>query len=91
MKYPHTEPLIDNRGATVEEGCKVAYNCSGQVAVGTVISATPAVKRDVCNYVRRACIKVKLAHSFSGTLGDRVRAGKISVVKDPQNLVVIHE
>lgn len=76
------EPLIDNRGNTIEPGLTVAYNLSGQIAMGKVESATPAEKKPDGGYIRRASIKVKAEYPES-------IAGKISNVRDPKNVMVI--
>lgn len=77
------EPLIDNRGNTIEPGLRVAYNLSGQIAMGVVESATPAEKTDSgWRYIRRASIKVKAEYP-------EAIAGKISNVRDPKNVMVI--
>ena len=77
------EPLLDHRGNLIEPGLTVAYNLSGQIAMGVVESAKPAEK-DGWRYIRRASIKVKATHPA-------VMAGKISNVRDPKNVMVIYE
>lgn len=79
------EPLIDNRGTTIQPGCKVAYNLSGEIAIGIVESATAAEKKpNGWGYIRRASIKVKI-------LFPEVSAGEISNVRSPKNVMVIFE
>jgi len=80
---PTTEPLVDNRGTTIEPGCRVAYNYCGQIATGVVESATPAMK-DGWRYVKRALIKVK------AECPPHMR-GQVSKVRDPKNAMVIFE
>lgn len=77
------EPLVDNRGTTIEVGNRVAYNLSGTIGIGVVQSASPAVK-DGWQYVKRANIKVLVEHPAS-------LAGHVSTVKDPKNVMVIFE
>ena len=77
------EELVDNRGTTITVGCRVAYNLSGEIGLGTVESATPAIK-DGWKYIRRATIKIGVEYP-------QKLAGHISVVKNPKNVMVIFE
>lgn len=70
--------LRDNRGTLIEAGCQVAYNYSGQIAVGKVISATAAK------------ITIELGCKMN-TDGVPKKPGKISIVKNPQNVMVLFE
>lgn len=75
------EPLVDNRGTTIEVGSRVCFNLSGQIGVGVVESVRAAVK-DGWKYIRRASIKVRQEHPHDG---------HVSEVKDPKNVMVIFE
>ncbi len=77
------EPLVDNRGTTLLVGQVVAYNHSGEIAMGEIIAATPAIK-DGWQYVKRALIKVKTIFPMSNR-------GGISKVRCPKNVMVIKE
>lgn len=77
------EPLIDNRGTTIEVGSRVAYNLSGEIGIGVVESVKAAVK-DGWKYISRASIKVRVEHPAR-------LAGHLSAVKDSKNVMVIFE
>lgn len=77
------EPLVDNRGTTIEVGSRVAYNLSGEIGIGVVESVKAAIK-DGWKYVSRASIKVVVEHPVR-------LVGHVSVVKDPKNVMVIFE
>ena len=80
---PKKEPLIDNRGNLIAPGKKVAYNLSGEIAIGIVESATPAILIGY-SYHKRASIKINVLHPAKMT-------GKTSIVKCPRNVMVIFE
>lgn len=77
------EPLIDHRGTKIEVGSTVAYNLSGEVATGVVLSAAPAIK-DGWMYKKRANIQIRVT-------APKKRKGGLSVVKSPKNVLVIFE
>lgn len=79
-----TVPLTDHRGNVVEVGHTVAFNLSGQIGMGEVISTRRAVRVDSTTLRPRAEIKVKI--SFP-----RSRKGKIATVKDSKNVLVFWE
>lgn len=79
------EEAIDNRGTPIKTGDKVAYNLSGQIACGKVISVSPAIRNDRgYGYKQRAMIKVQMEFP-------KYPAGAISKVRDPKNVMVIFE
>lgn len=80
-----TEPLVDHRGTKIEVGSTVAYNLSGEIGMGVVEAASPAVRdRDGWSYKKRASIQIR-------TSAPKARKGKLSVVKSPKNVLVIFE
>lgn len=73
-------PFLDNRGAVIEMGQRVAYNLSGQVALGQVRSVGVSHR-----YSRVGpLIKVELLHDAAGQ-----HAGHISKVTNEKNLLVL--
>jgi hypothetical protein len=70
--------MKDNRGTPIEVGCQVAYNYSGQIAVGKVLSATP----------KKITIELGINMNTDGVVK---RPGKISIVKNRQNVLVLKE
>lgn len=81
--YPYTEEPRDNRGTLITVDCRVAYNYSGQIAIGKVQSVRPAVITGLCAG-KRASIKVIMEHPKRTTK-------QVSEVKDPKNVMVIFE
>jgi hypothetical protein len=77
------EPLVDNRGTTIKVGDKVAYNLSGEVAVGYVKSCTPAIKNG-WQYIKHASIKVEQLYPAQKT-------SHLSSVRNPKNVLVLFE
>lgn len=70
--------MIDARQTLLKEGRLVAYNLSGNVAMGTLVH----VPEDTRPYKRK--IKVQLLHNAAG-----LHAGHVSTVNDERNLIVI--
>jgi hypothetical protein len=69
--YPY--PYKDNRGTVVKIGHRVAFNISGDVAVGDVVGIS-----------RGGVISIMLLHQADGK-----NTGHISKVKKPQSLIVL--
>ena len=88
-KYPYEIPLVDNRGTPITVGAKVAYNLSGQIAVGEVVTAKPTVWTGL-HEGKNCKIEVKLACKMN-TDGLVKKPGKISKVSSPQNVLVLFE
>lgn len=86
-KYPYIEPMLDNRGNEIVVGAKVAYNYSGQIAVGEVISAKPTIWTSP-DKARWSKIEIKLGCNMN-TDGVVKKPGKLSIVKNPQNVLVL--
>lgn len=74
------QPLIDNRQNPIAVDCKVCYNLSGEISVGTVISCVNAIADSNNWVVKKAKIKIRNAIT-----------GKISEVTNPKNVMVIYE
>ncbi len=74
----------DNRGKLVEPGAKVAFNLSGQLAAGEIVSvrATPNVHAWGASH--KWTIRVRLTHQASGFW-----PGHVSKVTDPRNVLVL--
>jgi hypothetical protein len=75
----------DNRGALLEPGVTVAYNLSGEVAVGRLLDVRLTGKTGFRG-APLAVFRVELAHAAAGQA-----AGHVSKVKDHHNLLVIRE
>jgi hypothetical protein len=73
-----TEALLDNRGEPVVPGHTVAYNLSGEVAVGEVVE----VPADTRPYKRR--IRIRLAHRAAGH-----PEGHVSRVNNEKSVLVL--
>lgn len=70
----------DNRSTPVQEGQRVAFNLSGQVALGEVLAVVPGTR-----YGRPVhTIHVELLHEAAGMF-----TGHISKIRDPLNLLVL--
>lgn len=76
---PQPEPLkTDHRGTSIEIGCRVAYNRSGDVILGTVVMISK-------NQWRRGNWYWELL--FELTVKDE--EGKVSRIKNPRSFVII--
>lgn len=74
--------MIDNRDTEIHEGDTVAFNISGQVAVGEIVALTKASR-----YGRPITkIEVRLDHKAAGH-----PAGHISTVTNPRNVIVLKD
>lgn len=71
--------MIDSRGTPIEEGRKVAFNLSGQVALGTIMLAGEGGGSPY-----RRNIRVKLDHACAGH-----PAGHISRVRNQASVLVL--
>ena len=70
----------DNRGTPITSGQTVAYNLSGEVALGDII----AVGESYRSWGIEPLIKVRLAHSAGGH-----PAGHVSKVRNAKNVLVL--
>ena len=87
MAEAKSVPLIDHRGTVVEPGKRVAFNFSGELAVGIVLFARPGQRADPSRgHLRsvRAEIQVEIEAPA------RVK-GHISFVRDAKNVLVLFE
>lgn len=77
--------MTDNRGAEILEGRECAFNLSGEIAKGVVLSASSTPYPTVYNPLgRRFRIKVELLHGAAGH-----QAGHISTLRSPKNLLML--
>ena len=74
--------MKDLRGTPVTVGADVAYNLSGYVARGVIISARH-ISTNQWGHIK-ADIRVRLAHSACGH-----ERGHISKVRDPKSVLVL--
>lgn len=77
-------PLVDHRGTDIEAGKRVAYNFSGEIAMGEVVSARGAYRKDSNQSWTRAEIKVRV-------IAPKRHQGHISTVRDAKNVLVLFE
>lgn len=78
--------LVDNRGERLTVGDDVAFNLSGQIAKGRIVKMPERFGFTQWGYYRGSPIHVRLLHDAVG-----MRAGHVSKITNPRNLLVIHE
>lgn len=78
--------LRDTRNEQIELGSEVAYNLSGQVAKGVVIKLPKQVGMSRWGHYNGGPIHVELLHDAAG-----MKAGHVSKVRNPLNMLVIEE
>lgn len=82
--------MTDNRGTPLKVGDRVAYNISGEVAVGKILRLVQG-KYEASGYgwmrcVKKPLIEVQLEHRAAGQ-----PAGHISKVRHETNVIVLKE
>ena len=70
----------DNRGTEIQTGQIVAYNISGQVALGRISEVTRSYRYSSPGWT----IRVELLHAAAGK-----HSGHYSTVRNPLNLLVL--
>lgn len=78
--------MVDRRGTEIKVGEVVAYNLSGEVAIGEVVSVKDGERNKWGTYIysKRPIIKVKPDEPWT-----RLSSDGVSKVRNPYNLVVL--
>lgn len=80
--------MVDNRGARLAVGQQVAYNFSGELAVGTILSITHKGKD---HWGRWLGVEIKIERRWPERENYGKSKSRISTVRSPASVMVIFE